>query len=66
MAAFEVTTEGEDIRNDTFRIGMRKLERETGVSHHTLDKILKSECVRRQTLSKVVKQIQWLGGSAPI
>jgi predicted transcriptional regulator len=57
---------GEDIKHDILKTGIRTLERKTGVSHHTLDKILKGERVRRKTLAKIKKQIQWLGGSAPI
>ena len=48
---------GEDIKADILKIGIRKLERETGVSHHTLEKVLKGEPVRRKTLAKVVKQL---------
>ncbi len=40
----------EDIKQDILKSGIRKLERVTGVSHHTLDKILKGEHVRRRTL----------------
>jgi hypothetical protein len=49
---------GEDIKKDILKNGIRKLERDTGVSHHTIDKILKGERVRRKTLAKVVKQIE--------
>jgi hypothetical protein len=49
---------GEDIKKDIIKIGIRKLERDTGVSHHTLDRILKGECVRRKTLAKIVKRFQ--------
>jgi predicted transcriptional regulator len=49
---------GEDIKRDILKTGIRKLERATGVSHHTLDKILKGEWVRRKTLAKVVRQVQ--------
>jgi predicted transcriptional regulator len=45
----------EDIRKDILKIGIRKVERDTGVSHHTLDKILKGDSVRRKTLAKIVK-----------
>ena len=48
---------GEDIKKDILRIGIRKLERGTGVSHHTLDKILKGEPVRRKTLAKIMKRL---------
>jgi hypothetical protein len=50
----------EDIKESILKIGIRKLERDTGVSHHTLDKILKGEHVRRKTLAKIVKQLQLL------
>ena len=48
----------EDIRNDILRVGIRKLERDTGVSHHTLQKVLKGESVRRNTLAKIVNRIR--------
>ena len=48
----------DEIKQDILKAGIRKLERETGVSHHTLDKILKGECVRRKTLAKIVKQLR--------
>ena len=48
---------GEDIKQDILKTGIRKLERETGVSHHTLEKILGDEPVRRKTLAKIAKQI---------
>jgi hypothetical protein len=48
---------GEDLKNDILKAGIRKLERDTGVSHHTLDKILKGERVRRKTLAKIVKRL---------
>jgi hypothetical protein len=44
---------GADIRQDILKFGIRKLERDTGVSHHTLEKILRSEPVRRRTLAKI-------------
>lgn len=49
---------GEDIKEDIVRTGIRRLERATGISHHTIDQILKSERVRRRTLAKIVKQFQ--------
>jgi hypothetical protein len=52
---------GEDIRKDILKIGIRKLERKTGVSHHTIDRILKGENVRRETLAKVLKHMQTIG-----
>jgi predicted transcriptional regulator len=48
---------GEDIMRDILRTGIRKLERDTGVSHHTLERILRGEAVRRKTLTKIVNQI---------
>jgi predicted transcriptional regulator len=45
----------QDIKNEILKIGIRRLERETGVSHHTLGNILKGESVRRKTLAKIVK-----------
>ena len=47
----------EDIKQDILKTGIRKLERGTGVSHHTLEKILRGEPVRRKTLAKIMKQI---------
>lgn len=47
----------EGIRQQILKTGIRKVERETKVSHHTIDKILKGESVRRKTLAKLVKQI---------
>jgi hypothetical protein len=46
---------GEDIKQQILKAGIRKLERDSGVSHHTLDKILKGEHVRRKTLAKIMK-----------
>jgi predicted transcriptional regulator len=49
----------EEIKQDILKAGIRKLERKTGVSHHTLERILRGEAVRRKTLAKVVKQVQF-------
>jgi hypothetical protein len=49
---------GENIKQDILKTGIRKLERATEVSHHTLDRVLRGESVRRKTLAKIVKQIQ--------
>src|SRR5258708_38928377 len=49
---------GEDIKEDILEIGIRKLQRETGVSHHTIVKVLGNEQVRRKTLSKIVQRLQ--------
>jgi hypothetical protein len=46
----------DEIKQQILRIGIRKVERETGASHHTLGKILKSESVRRKTLATIVNQ----------
>jgi hypothetical protein len=48
----------DEIKQEILKTGIRKLERETGVSHHTINKILKSENVRRKTLAKIIKQLQ--------
>jgi predicted transcriptional regulator len=48
---------GEDIKADILKFGIRKLERDTSVSHHTLDKILKGERVRCKTLAKIMKRL---------
>jgi hypothetical protein len=48
---------GEEIKNDILKFGIRKLERDTGVSHHTLDKITKGAPVRRKTLVKVMHRL---------
>jgi hypothetical protein len=47
---------GEEIREQIAKIGIRRLERDAGVSHHTLARILKCDPVRRKTLAKIVKQ----------
>ncbi len=47
----------EDLKEGILKVGIRKLERDAGVSHHTIDKILKGERVRRKTLAKIIKQI---------
>lgn len=44
-----------EIKQQILKIGIRKLERETRVSHHTLEKVLKGEAVRRKTLVKIMK-----------
>ena len=54
---------GEDIKRDILKTGIRKLERGTGVSHHTLERILRGESVRRKTLAKIVRKMQLLTGS---
>jgi DNA-binding Xre family transcriptional regulator len=46
----------DEIKQQILKTGTRKLERATGVSHHTINKILKSENVRRKTLAKIMKR----------
>jgi len=48
----------EDVKQGILKAGIRKLERNTTVSHHTIDKILKGERVRHNTLAKIMKQLQ--------
>jgi hypothetical protein len=48
----------EESKHQILKIGIRKLERATGVSHHTINRILKGEGVRRKTLAKIVKELQ--------
>jgi hypothetical protein len=48
----------DDIKQEILKTGIRKLERETGLSHHTIDKILKGERVRRMTLAKIIKSMR--------
>ena len=47
----------DEIKQGILKTGIRKIERETKVSHHTIDRILKRENARRKTLAKIVKQI---------
>jgi hypothetical protein len=42
----------DEIKQEIIRFGIRKLERKTGISHHTIDKILKGGTVRRKTLAR--------------
>ncbi len=44
-----------EIKQQILKAGIRKLEREARVSHHTIDRILKGENVRRRTLAKMAK-----------
>jgi predicted transcriptional regulator len=48
----------EELRQQILKTGIRKVERETKVSHHTIDRILKGESVRPKTLAKIVRQVQ--------
>ena len=45
------------LKQDILKTGIRKLERNTGVSHHTIDKIMNGERVRRKTLAKIIQRI---------
>ena len=47
----------DEIKEQILKAGIRKVERTTGVSHHTISKILKDHTVRRKTLMKIEKQI---------
>jgi transposase-like protein len=49
----------EEIKQQILNIGIRKLERATGVSHHTINRILKRKHARRKTLAKIVKRIRY-------
>lgn len=53
-----------EIKEEILKTGIRKLERETRVSHHTIDRILKGENVRRKTLAKIVNQINRISETA--
>ena len=54
----------DEIKGQILKTGIRKLERETRVSHHTINRILKGENVRRKTLAKIVKKIQRISETA--
>lgn len=45
----------DEIKEQILKTGIRKLERETKVSHHTINRILKGEHIRRKTLAKLLK-----------
>ena len=47
----------DEIKQQILKTGIRKLERKTGVSHHTIDRILKGENVRRKTLGKIPRNL---------
>ena len=47
----------DDIKEQILKTGIRKLERTTGVSHHTINRILRGEHVRRKTLAKIMKTL---------
>jgi predicted transcriptional regulator len=48
----------EEIKEQILKTGIRKVERETKVSYHTINKILKGLHIRRKTLAKIVRQVQ--------
>lgn len=48
----------DEIKEQILKTGIRKLERETRVSHHTINRILRGEPVRRKTLAKVAQRGQ--------
>lgn len=48
----------DEIKQEILNVGIRKLEREARVSHHTIERILKGENVRRRTLAKIAKRLQ--------
>jgi predicted transcriptional regulator len=45
----------DEIKEQILKTGIRKLERETRVSHHTFNRILKGKQVRHSTLTKITK-----------
>jgi hypothetical protein len=47
----------DEIKEQILKTGIRKLERETRVSHHTINRILKGEQVRHSTLTKITKRL---------
>jgi len=49
---------GDEIKQQILKTGIRKLERVTSVSHHTITNILRGKHVRRKTLVKVMKHLQ--------
>jgi transposase-like protein len=49
----------EEIQQQILNIGIRKLERAMGVSHQTINRILKRGHVRRKTLAKIVRRIRY-------
>jgi hypothetical protein len=48
----------DEIKQQILKTGIRKLERETKVSHHTLKKLLRGESVRRAILAKSVTGLE--------
>jgi hypothetical protein len=47
----------DEIKEGILKTGIRRLERDTGVSHHTLDKILKDMPVRRKTIARIIRVV---------
>lgn len=48
----------DEIKQQILKAGIRRVERETRVSHHTINRILKGENVRRKTLAKIMKHLK--------
>jgi hypothetical protein len=46
----------EEIKEQITKIGIRNLERQSRVSHHTINRILRGEHVHRKTLAKIMKK----------
>jgi len=49
---------GEDLKQDILKTGIRTLQLDTGVSHHTIGKLLRNERVRRKKLAKILRRIR--------
>jgi hypothetical protein len=47
----------DEIMQGILKTGIRKLEGETRVSHHTISSILKGKHVRRRTIAEIAKAI---------
>ena len=56
----------DDIKQDILKTGIRRLERNTGISHHTLKKLLQNQPVRKTTLSMVVGQLELTAAKARV
>jgi hypothetical protein len=54
----EQVVASDEIKEQLLKTGIRKLERVTGVSHHTLEKSLKNESVRRKTIAKIMEHLK--------
>lgn len=48
----------EEIRQQVLPLGIRKLERQTGVCDHTIEKVLRGQRIRRKTLVAILTQVQ--------